>query len=176
MAPLLVLVSGSPGSGKTTLARRLAADLVIPLLGKDTIKEALGDSLVVDSVERSQQLGRASVEVLYALVKGQLDLGVSVVVDHAFHQAFADAVVPLVDGSTAVLVHCTAPDELITERVLDRAARGERHPVHFDVEVTPFNVARYAPMELDIPTLVVDTTDGYRPDYPTIVGFIEGAR
>jgi 2-phosphoglycerate kinase len=56
MRPLLVLVSGSPGSGKTTLARRLAADLVMPLLGKDTIKEALGDARVVDSVQRSQVL------------------------------------------------------------------------------------------------------------------------
>ena len=44
MRPLLVLVSGSPGSGKTTLARRLAGDLAMPLVGKDTIKEALGNA------------------------------------------------------------------------------------------------------------------------------------
>ena len=83
MPPLLVLVSGSPGSGKTTLASRLAADLGSPMLSKDTIKEALGRTLAVDSVERSKQLGGASVDALYALIDVQLDLGVSVVVDHA---------------------------------------------------------------------------------------------
>src|SRR5713226_196744 len=95
MAPLLVLVSGSPASGKTTLARRLASDLLIPLLSKDTIKEALGDHLEVNSVERSREVGRVSVEVLYALIREQLDLGVAVVVDHVFRPDFAAEVLPL---------------------------------------------------------------------------------
>ncbi|HEX8858768.1 MAG TPA: AAA family ATPase [Actinomycetes bacterium] len=41
----LVLVTGPPASGKTTLARPLAFSLGLPLLGKDTIKEALFDTL-----------------------------------------------------------------------------------------------------------------------------------
>jgi predicted kinase len=128
MRPLLVLVSGSPGSGKTTLARRLAADLVLPLLGKDTIKEALGDVLLVDSVERSQEVGRESVEVLYALIREQLQLGVPLVVDHVFQQGFAGEVLPLVECSTAVLIHCRAPDVVLAQRVLDREARGPTTP------------------------------------------------
>ena len=34
---------------------------------------------------------------------------------------------------------------------------------------------RYGLMELDVPSLVVDTSDGYRPDYPTVLAFVEGA-
>jgi tRNA uridine 5-carbamoylmethylation protein Kti12 len=41
----LVLVTGPPTSGKTTLARPLAHHLDLPLLGKDAIKEALFDTL-----------------------------------------------------------------------------------------------------------------------------------
>jgi len=44
----LVLVSGPPASGKTTLAAPLAAELGFALLGKDRIKETLGDWLVVE--------------------------------------------------------------------------------------------------------------------------------
>jgi len=176
MPPLLVLVSGSPGAGKTTLARRLAADLETPLLSKDTIKEALGETLVVDSVERSQELGRASAGVLFALVREQLDLGVGVVVDHAFHQEFAAEVVPLVERSAAVLVHCHAPPDVLAQRMLAREARGDRNAVHFDLERMPFDPQAYAPMELDVPLLLVDTSDGYRPDYPTIFSFATGAR
>ena len=41
----------------------------------------------------------------------------------------------------------------------------------------PFDWERYEPMELaTCRVLLVDTSDGYRPDYPTILSFVEGAR
>lgn len=43
----LVLVTGAPGAGKTTLAGPLAAALGLPLIGKDVVKETLYDALPV---------------------------------------------------------------------------------------------------------------------------------
>jgi predicted kinase len=173
MTAALVLVSGAPGTGKTTLARKISADLGMALLTKDTIKEALGEALGAESVEQSQDLGRASVSVLYALAREQLAFDVPVIVESAFHQALAGEVEPLVARVSAVLVHCHAPDEVLTARALARAA--DRHAVHFDSERVPFDNRHYGVMELDIPTLFVDTEDGYRPDYPTILSFVETA-
>jgi predicted kinase len=42
-----VVVSGSPASGKTTLARAIASELNLPLIAKDAIKEALMSVLPV---------------------------------------------------------------------------------------------------------------------------------
>ena len=42
--PLLVLVAGAPASGKTTLARRLAAELGLPVLHRDLIRNAIADA------------------------------------------------------------------------------------------------------------------------------------
>lgn len=45
--PLLILVSGAPASGKTTLALRLAQELHLPALCKDAIK-APNEPLALD--------------------------------------------------------------------------------------------------------------------------------
>ena len=57
-----VLVAGWPGSGKNTLAAALAAELGLPLLAKDEIKEALVEGLCrPETVAASQRLGRVAV-------------------------------------------------------------------------------------------------------------------
>lgn len=66
-----VLVSGRPGSGKTTLAATLASELGLPLLAKDAIKEVLADQLgVPTTVEESHRLGRAAVVVMLQIARG----------------------------------------------------------------------------------------------------------
>jgi predicted kinase len=65
----LVLVSGPPASGKTTIAVPLAAELGFALLAKDRIKETLHDWLAQDEpdVGWSRRLGAASMELLWRL-------------------------------------------------------------------------------------------------------------
>ena len=41
----LIIILGPPATGKTTLGRRLAADLRLPFLGRDDFKERLFDRL-----------------------------------------------------------------------------------------------------------------------------------
>lgn len=66
----VVVVSGAPAAGKSTLAGPLALTLGFPLLSKDVIKEALFDHLGhVDDDERtsSRKLGAASMELLWRI-------------------------------------------------------------------------------------------------------------
>ena len=63
----IVLVSGAPGSGKTTLGQPLAAALGMPFISKDAIKERLFDSLQGDP----QRFGRSR-HVVRGTAVGQL--------------------------------------------------------------------------------------------------------
>src|SRR5579862_8060531 len=66
-SPLLIIVTGLPAAGKTTLARELARLLRAPLIGKDMIKEPLLDVLGAGDGARSRQLSTASFAVQFAI-------------------------------------------------------------------------------------------------------------
>ena len=65
----IVLISGAPGAGKTTLALPLAAQLGWPLFSKDQIKETLFDAMggVGGSLEESRRFGAGAMETLWML-------------------------------------------------------------------------------------------------------------
>jgi NTP pyrophosphatase (non-canonical NTP hydrolase) len=89
-----------------------------------------------------------------------------------------------------VQIFCRASPEVCLKRVVERFERGERHPIHAERErlaeaetgVSPADLgqsggwSRYTPLDLGVPTLVVDTTDGYAPPYEQIVAFATNGR
>lgn len=58
--PVFIVISGLPGSDKTTLARPLSTMLRLPLLDKDDLLETLLTNLGADSAEDRERLSRAS--------------------------------------------------------------------------------------------------------------------
>lgn len=120
-----VLVAGSPGSGKTTVARPLAVELGLPLIAKDLIKEALMDVLGrPGNVEASRQLGRAAVMALLSVAR----TSPGAVMDSTWYPYTLPALRQL--PGHLVEVRCACPVELARERY-DRRS-GQRHPGHLD--------------------------------------------
>jgi predicted kinase len=174
----LVIVSGAPGGGKTTLANRLAGDLGLPLLIRDALKEALADAMgSAQDVEASQRLGAGAYAALYLTAAAVLDGGAGVVIESNFRRGLAEAdLLPLLRRSRACLVHCTADRLVLAARYADRFARGERHSVHLDADRASaleqdLSAGRFEPLDLPVPILVVDTTSGWSPGYESVRGF-----
>lgn len=163
--PPLILVSGPPGAGKTSLAREIAQAFGLPLLSKDMFKEAIFDHLPGVDTSDAHRLGIASVGMMYAFARRQLENGVGVILESTFDRGKAeDDVRPLLDDARGVIVHCTAPPELIMERYVQRADDPDRHEVHRDeehVDALEQNLAAgvYKPMEIGLPTIEIDMRD-----------------
>src|SRR3954463_4234612 len=81
--PILIVVSGPPAGGKTTIARELGSRLSVPLLSKDDIKEAFFDPIGYDDA-LAERLEEAAVALLFQTVERLLDAGHSPVVESDF--------------------------------------------------------------------------------------------
>jgi predicted kinase len=156
MQPLLVIVSGPPAAGKTTIAVPLARRLGLPLLAKDTLKETLHDVLGGEARAWSQRLGIATFELMFRVLDELLGNGCSVVAEGNFSHAESFRALP---RSRVVEIHVTAPPEVLRARY---ATRAPRHAVHYDLEVVDEVPERAAAGEWDPlgvgETIIVDTT------------------
>ena len=154
---LLVVVSGAPGTGKTTVARGLSGALGLPLLSLDEIKEALADSLGLGDERWSDQLGDAAAEVVFRLAR---TYG-SAVAEGWWRRERRDRAI--VEFRGALEVFCRCDGAIAEARVRERWGAG-RHPIHRDV-INPGLVDGFAavcdavtPLALGGGLVEVDTT------------------
>jgi len=162
-----VVVSGPPGSGKSTLAPPIAAGLDLPLLAKDTIKDALMSVMAVPDVEASRQLGRAAVTVMLALAA---ESPCGAVLEGNFHRTVAVADLRRLPG-TVVEVFCRCDPSVAARRY--RARAGSRHAGHFDslrAAEDLWNEEVAEPVAGGWPLLEVAT--GEAVDIDQIIGFL----
>jgi len=134
--PTVLIVTGAPAAGKTTLSRRLARELSLPLVSKDDIKETLFDTLNGSDDEAwAKQLGIASWHLLYQHAENLVTAGISLITESNFEARFADErwqQLQKKHGFRIIQLLCWADDEIVTQRYLARIADGSRHPGHVD--------------------------------------------
>ncbi len=176
--PLLTIVSGRPGSGKTTLARALAQAIRCPLLSRDEIKEGLVNSGLAHA-DGTQRLAN---EIFFDTIEQLLRRGVTLIAEGAFqHRLWALRLEPLLYVAKTRIILCKADPELARARHVQRGLNDpQRERFHGDYEVQAAREGRqmpigeYDPPRFEVPSLEVDTTDGYTPPFAQILAFAGG--
>jgi predicted kinase len=157
--PLLVVVTGMPAAGKSTLANELSDSLSLPLIAKDRIKEQLYETLGAGDTEWSSRLGAAAFALIFDLAAVLLEAGQSAIVEANFFRGAAEPQFAALPDHRVVQLHCSAPLELLVERYTSR----RRHRVHHDGEKAEllqerFDHGTHEPLALAGDLIRVDTS------------------
>jgi predicted kinase len=151
---VLIVVSGAPGTGKSTLAHALGRAIGCPVISRDEIREGIVHAGTPDDrYLHTYWTFREMVQML-------MQAGVTHIAEAAFQDHNWR---PLLDLGPTRVIRCVADPEVARRRVVVRAA----HPGR------PIGVREWKPIEADRPTLIVDTTDGYSPGLDEIVAFAQ---
>jgi uncharacterized protein len=131
----LVLVGGAPGTGKSTIAARVAERLGWTVLRSDAMRRSLHGAPDFGGAPAAYGEGRYSperrAEVYAALLddaRRRLALGESVIIDASWSAlAVRERAREVAEATRSELVEirCSAPAEVGQRRIADRAARGE---------------------------------------------------
>ena len=180
--PLLIIVSGPPASGKTTLARQVARELGLPFIYKDGIKETLFDSLGWQDRAWSKKLGLATYRLLYYFLEAELAAGQSLVVESNFAPIATTEFKRLQEKYTfrPFQVMCRADGKALIERYCARANDPGRHPGHVDLEtlaeIKPVLTRGYLdPLDIGGEIVEIETTDFSKIDVAGIVSRLRTA-
>ena len=155
----IVLISGPPASGKTTIARPLAAALDFALLTKDDIKESLFASLngPPGDLAFSRRIGSAAMDLLWALAPHcpQLILEANFRTKSAHEREQLSALLAS-PNSRAVEIHCRIPLDEAARRFADRASTARHHPAHVLQEISLDQLSEFAQPFALCPVIEVD--------------------
>jgi predicted kinase len=161
---VVVVVSGPPCSGKSTLAVELVGRCGWPLLAKDDYKERVFRELGARDRDWSRRVSALAWDLLFAEAERLVRARVDCLLDGNFRSAHAPGVSALAaQGARLVEVACTADPRALLERFQRRIREGSRHPGHVDREALP-DVERefLAPaprlVPADAPRLLCDTS------------------
>ncbi|MBF6439651.1 AAA family ATPase [Nocardia cyriacigeorgica] len=181
--PTLIVVSGPPGSGKTTLAHALAQRLGVPAVIRDEIKQGMVLAAGREPEQGWDELNIPTLTAFFNVLEVLVRAGVIVVAEAAFQQRLwapnLMAVAPVADIR---IVHCTAAESVIRDRIAGRAEHDPHRRAHNDSDLLSqiaagrHSVEHFESVDLGVPALTVDTTDGYHPGLEAIARFAVPSR
>lgn len=183
--PYLFIVTGRPGSGKTTFAGELSRAAMLPVISRDQLKEGYVHTQGRPHNELPEDANRIVTDLFFKAIEGLIDGGVSLIAEAAFqHKVWSARLGPLMDKARVRLFICSPGGDgrVALERFLERGLSDPRreyfhgdkgvHMARAGVELT---VSGYEELRLEATTWHIDTSDGYEPGIDELIKEVWGA-
>lgn len=170
----IIIISGMPGTGKTTFARHLAEALSLPLVCYDEIKSRAWECMQ-EAEMQSGALGKLGYGFFWYIMEMLMKSGKPFIAEYFFHPDHATALGELLAryGYKPLMVHFDADLKIAYERYVQRNKEGVRHKGLLTADI-PFDAfaAGATPnraFQLDFPTIHVNTNDFSNVTYEDII-------
>jgi predicted kinase len=179
--PKCVIVSGRPGSGKTTLSKKLGQRLSMPVISRDEIKEGYVNTFRIKHDQLPPDTNAVVNNFFFDTVNQFLTAKISVVIEAAFqHKIWEPRMPKITELGIPFIVVCSADGEVAARRHLQRGLENpNREFYHGDKGVSIYRetgvfspAGDYAPPKFDVPTILVSTEADYSPCLEDIVSQI----
>lgn len=164
--PLLVVVSGAPGSGKTTFAAQLAKHMNLLHIERDRAF----DSMLFTYADEPFNRQHDGIPAFYNLLHAVAAANVSAIVDCTLYKNKSEKdLQPLLTKAHVIQVHCRADNALQRFYAREMSKPGDTSWVAgFMQHLEKIQPEVAEPLDLGRPCIEVSTTDAYNPTLDTV--------
>lgn len=175
----IVVITGAPATGKTTLGKDLSQKFKLPFISKDALKDRIFDNLGWNDKAWSLKVSAASHRIMDYFIEEELKVGHSLILESNFKRHIDSERFRHIQSEyncELLQVLCWAKGEIVFERfAANRANSSERHAGHAEAisleEIRQGFIesnGRDEPLEIDGATIELDTTDFRSADYAAV--------